>query len=179
MPRIQPVTIDNAPEGAKPVLENVKAGFGRVPNIFATVANSPVALKALMGMFGAFEGGALSPLQTEALALRVSQLNGCSYCTAAHTAKAKMAGATKEQTLGFRKGQSDDPKIQTLLLLACTLVSKGGALMDDELAMFRNDGLTDEEILEVLAIVVLNIFTNSINALAQTEVDFPKAPVLA
>ena len=178
MQRIQAVVIDNAPEPSKPVLEKIKAKFGRVPNIFAAVANSPAALKGLMGLFGSLEQGSLAGKPHEAIALRVGQVNGCAYCTAAHTAKAKMAGATEAETVAFRKGESDDPKIKALLDLASEINEKRGAISNEELAAARATGLSDEQIMEVLAIVVCNIFTNTVNALVKTELDFPAAPAL-
>ncbi len=176
MQRIEKLTIDAAPEESKPVMENIKSAFGKVPNIFATTANSPAALKALMGIFGALGNGVLKGKPHEAIALRVGEMNGCKYCTAAHTAKAKMAGATVEETIDFRKGISSDAKIQALLELASLINIKRGALSDSELEDARGAGLSDEEILETLAIVICNIFTNTINALVKTEVDFPAAP---
>lgn len=161
-----------------PVLENIKAKFGKLPNLFATVANSPAALKTLMGMFGALEEGALNGKPHEAIALRIAELNGCKYCTAAHTGKAKMAGATEAETIAFRKGEADDPKIQALLDLAGLFNEKRGAISDQELAAARAAGLSDADILEALAIVICNVFTNAINALVQTELDFPAAPPL-
>jgi len=178
MQRIQPVTIDNAPEESKPVLGKIRAKFGRIPNIFATVANSPAAIKALMGVFGSLEQGVLAGKPHEAIALRVGQVNGCTYCTAAHTAKAKMAGVTQDETVAFRKGESDDPKIKALLDLASALNENRGAISDDELAAARAAGLTDEDILETVAIVVCNVFTNTVNALVKTDLDFPSAPPL-
>ena len=110
--------------------------------------------------------------------MRVSEINGCKYCTAAHTGKAKMTGASEAETIGFRKGESDDAKIQALLELAALFNEKRGAISDQELAAAHAASLSDAEILEALAIVICNIFTNSINALAQTELDFPAAPPL-
>ena len=176
MPRIDPVTIDNAPEASRPVMEQIKANFGRVPNIFASLAHSPAALKTLMGMFGALEEGALAGKAHEAIALRIGQFHGCKYCTAAHSAKAKMAGATPEEAIGFRKGQSDDPKIQALLTLAETMVDNRGRLDDREVQAARDAGLSDAELLETVAIVACNTMTNYINALVLTEVDFPAVP---
>ena len=178
MQRIPLTTLADAPAAAQPVLEKIKANFGKVPNIFATIANSPAALKALMGMFGSLAEGALDGQPHEAIALRVSEINGCKYCTAAHTGKAKMAGASEADTIGFRKGEADDPKIQALLDLAVLFNEKRGAISDQELAAARAAGLSDAEMLEALAIVACNIFTNSLNALAQTELDFPAAPPL-
>ena len=178
MQRIMPTNKANAPEAAKPVLAGIKKDLGRIPNIFATVANSPSALKALMGMFGSLEEGALAGKAHEAIALRIAEMNRCRYCTAAHTDKAKVAGASVEETMAWRQGESEDPKIKALLALAMALAEKRGRVSDDELAAARAAGLSDGEILEALAIVVCNIFTNSINALAQTELDFPTAPRL-
>ena len=45
-------------------------------------------------------------------------------------------------------------------------------------AATRAAGLSDSQILEVLAIVVCNIFTNCVNALVKTDLDFPAAPAL-
>ena len=176
MPRINPVTIEDAPEAARPVMEQIKAKFGRVPNIFATLARSPAALKTLTGIFAALEEGALSGKAHEAIALRMGQIHGCKYCTAAHSAKAKMAGATPQEAIGFRKGQSDDPRIQALLTLAETMVDSRGRLDDPEVQAARDAGLTDADLLETVAIVACNTLTNYVNALVLTEVDFPPAP---
>jgi len=43
MQRILTVDPGSAPEGSKPTLEQIKAKFRRVPNIFASVAHSPAA----------------------------------------------------------------------------------------------------------------------------------------
>lgn len=179
MQRIKTVDVNTAPEAAKPVLEAINGKMGRVPNIFASIANSPAALKTLMGMFGALEEGELNGLPHEAIALRVGELHGCKYCTAAHTAKAKMVGASDEDAIGFRQGKATDAKIQALLDLATALSQKGGHLSDEELATATENGLSHSEVLEALAIVILNSYTNAINALVQTEVDFPAAPPLS
>jgi len=176
MARIEPVSIEAAPEASKPILENIKAKFGMVPNIFGTVACSPAALKSLMGLFGTLEGGELNGLAHEAIALRVGQVHGCAYCSAAHTAKAKMAGASDEEAIGFRKGQAADAKIQALLNFATATVEKRGELANEDIQQARQAGATDSELFETLAIVACNTFTNYINALAKTDVDFPPAP---
>ena len=176
MQRIPTVDIGSAPEGSKPILEQIQAQFRRLPNIFASVAHSPAALKALTGMFAALEEGTLGGKAHEAIALRTSQIHGCSYCAAAHTAKAKMLGVAADQTVAFRRGQADDPKLKALLDLAAAMVDKRGQVSDSEVQTARNAGLSDAEILEALAVVVLNTFTNYINALVKTKVDFPAAP---
>ncbi len=176
MPRIEALTIENAPEGSKPVMEGLKKSFGRVPNIFASLANSPPALKTLMNIFAALEEGSLGGKPHEAIALRVGEMHGCRYCSAAHTAKAKSVGATEEETIAYRKGVVDDEKLQRILDVATSMVENRGKVSDDELQAARDAGVTDAELLETAAIVACNTYTNYVNALVQTEVDFPAAP---
>lgn len=48
-----------------------------------------------------------------------------------------------------------------------------GQVDDDDLATARAAGLSEGEIVEVVAHVALNIFTNYLNNVADTVVDFP------
>ena len=176
MPRINPVQIEEAPEASKVILEQIKSAFGLVPNIFATLAHSPTALKALTSLFSALEKGSLSGKTHEAIALRVGQKHGCNYCTAAHTAKAMFVGAKPEEAIGFRTGKSDEPKIQAILTLTEAMVDNRGQLSDADIQAAKDAGVSEAELLEIVAIVACNTFTNYVNALAQTEVDFPAAP---
>jgi len=179
MPRIDPIQIEDAPEASKAVLEQIKSSFGRVPNIFATLAHSPAALKALMGLFSALnEEGTLSGKAHEAIALRVGQKHGCKYCIAVHTAKAISVGADAEEAIGFRTGRSNEPKIQAVITLAETMVDNRGQLSDEDIQAAKDAGISNAELLETVAIVACNTFTNYVNALANTEVDFPAAPVI-
>ena len=44
---------------------------------------------------------------------------------------------------------------------------------ESELATLRRAGVSDGETLEIVSNVVLNIFTNYINHVAETDIDFP------
>ena len=176
MPRISTVDVKSAPEGSRAILGQIKETFGRVPNFFASVAHSPAALKTVMGMFEALDGGELTGKPHEAIALRVGELHRCAYCTAVHTIKAKQAGATADEAIGFRRGESDDPKLKALLNVATGLVEKRGGLADREVQAARDAGWSDAELLEAVSIVAMNMYTNYVNALVQTELDFPAAP---
>ena len=46
------------------------------------------------------------------------------------------------------------------------------------MAQVRNAGYTDGEVVEIVANVAINIFTNYFNHIANTEVDFPMAQKL-
>ena len=49
-----------------------------------------------------------------------------------------------------------------------------GEVSDGAMATVRAAGYNDAEIIEIVANVAVNIFTNYFNLVAQTEVDFPR-----
>jgi hypothetical protein len=58
------------------------------------------------------------------------------------------------------------------------LVRKRANVECEDLRRLRDVGLSEGEIVGVVANVVANIFTNYINRVADTPLDFPAAPVL-
>lgn len=175
MQRIQTVSDESIPKASVPVVEGIKKQFGKCPNIFGSMAHSPAALKALLGVMQSMDGASLTGREQEAVALRVGQMHGCKYCSAAHTAKAKMLGVTENETIAWRQGKADDPKLQVLLDLAETIVNKRGTISDEDVQAARKAEISDAELIETVACVAQNVFTNYINGLVLTEVDFPAA----
>jgi len=179
MPRIQPVDQNTADAATAELLGSVKNKLGTVPNIVATMANSPAVAKAYLGFSQALSAGSLSPRLREQLALVVGETNGCGYCVAAHTALGKGAGLTEAETCDARRANSSCKKEQTALEFARKVVNDRGVVSDADVEQLRQAGYTDGEVGEIVANVALNIFTNYFNHVAGTEVDFPAAPSLA
>ena len=148
------------------------------PNLIRTFANSPAALETYLG-FAALDTGTLSPAIREQIALAVSEINGCGYCLAAHTAVGKVVGLSEEKILDSRSSSSTDRKEEAALQFAKQIVEKRGWVSDEDVARMRQAGYSDGEVAETVASVVKTIFTNYFNHLAQTEIDFPPVPELA
>ena len=179
MPSISPIDPTNTPPETQATLETVKRKMGgRVPNLVQTLALSPAALTGYLGFGTGVQQGALSPQLREQLALVVAQANGCDYCLAAHTGGAKMQGLSAEEILLNRQGQATDPRQAAALKFALAVVVHRGRVSDQDVQALRAEGYSDAEIIEITANVAFNILTNYINNVADTEVDFPAAPVL-
>ena len=176
MTRLNTVDPTRAEGKAKALLDAVKSKMGVVPNLTKVMANSPAVLEAYLGFAGAMSGGTLPAKVKELLALDVGQVNGCEYCLSAHTFLGKRAGLTEEQIVSGRKGTSEDPKTAAALAFARKLLTTRGRATDADLTAVRDAGYTDGEIAEIVAHVALNTFTNYLNNVAETEIDFPKAP---
>ncbi len=181
MPRITThPTIDASPEAARPLLQAVAKQLGAVPNLFRTVANSPAALDAYLGFGAALAKGRLDLRTRERIALAVADMNGCEYCLSAHGyIAANLVKLETAEIAAARAGHSADPMADAALRFAAAVVRAKGHVADADVAAARAAGLDDGMIVEVVAHVAINTFTNYLNEVARTEVDFPAAPARA
>ena len=98
MPRIDYAKPGEEAKGATPVYEQIKEGFGMVPNLVQLVGHSgPVAqvLGTILDTY--FNQLALDPRLREIAYLTVARHNECPYCTGHHTMFAKQAGLSDEE----------------------------------------------------------------------------------
>jgi uncharacterized peroxidase-related enzyme len=170
LPAIDPSTASGK---TRDLLAGVERMLGGAPNMFRVAAGTPAALDAMVGLFGALARGVLPAKTREAIALAVAQANGCDYCLSAHTALGTGAGLTPAEIAAARAARSADGKLGALLGLARAIVERRGRIGEAEIAAARAAGVTDAELLEVVANVALNIFTNYFNLVAATDIDFP------
>ncbi len=169
-----PAAISDAPAAAQPLLNALKAKIGAAPNLYRLTAHSPAALEGLIGLSGALANGALNAATRERLALAVANINGCDYCNAAHSYLAKnVAGLDEAEIARNRAGASADAKADAALGLAVKIVNARGGVSEEDITAARDAGLGDAELVEVVAHVALNTFTNYLNEVFATEIDFP------
>jgi uncharacterized peroxidase-related enzyme len=173
--RLSISTEQSAPEPSRPVLSQLKQALGMVPNVYAAIASSPGALVSLRAWSEALARSGLSKREIELISLHVSELNGCGYCVSAHSALGARLGVTAAELSAARTGTGTSPRENALLALARRVVRTGGARAGGELARLREAGVTDAEIIDVLAVVALNGFRNAVSVVGELEIDFPRA----
>ncbi|HSN19323.1 MAG TPA: carboxymuconolactone decarboxylase family protein [Usitatibacter sp.] len=172
--------IESAPAAARPLLEDVKSQLGAVPNLFRMVANSPAALEGYLGMSNALGKGRLPAPTRERIALAIAQYNGCSYCLAAHSYLGRnLAKLDEAEMVANRRGASNDPQASSAVRFALKVARERGRVADADLVALRAAGYDDAQAIEIVMHVALNIWTNYMNEVAQTQVDFPAAEELA
>ncbi|MGM9479614.1 carboxymuconolactone decarboxylase family protein [Roseateles sp. NT4] len=171
--RIPLVSANDTPTASRATLDAVHGAFGATPNMFRAVANSPASLQALWGFFGALGGGTLPAKLGEQIAVAVADRNACEYCLAAHTALGRKAGGTSAEMSAAQAGESADPATAAALRFALKLVEQRGQVGDADVAALRAAGFADGQIVEILAHVALNLFTNYVNVAFAVPVDFP------
>ena len=175
-----PATIADAPTAAQPLLEAVKRQLGIVPNLFRVVSNSPAALEGYLGLSATLGKGTLPAATRERVALAVAEINGCTYCLSAHSYLGKnLAKLDESEILTNRMGHSKDPKADAAVQFAAKVTKARGHVSDDDLRVVKLAGYDDAQVVEIVLHVALNTWTNYINEVAQTVVDFPVAKALA
>ncbi len=162
-----------SPGEAGPLLGQIGQAFGAVPNMFRAVANSPAALQSMWGSFGALGGGKIGAKLGEQIAVAIADRNGCQYCLSAHTALGRKAGATAEEMAAAQAGRSADPKTAAAISFALKMLEHRANVSAEDVRALRDAGFDDEAIVEVVAHVALNLFTNYINVALDVPLDFP------
>lgn len=159
------------------LFDNLTKAIGRVPNLFAVYAHSENALSTYLALSNAKTS--LRAKEKEIINLIVSQVNGCEYCLAAHTALSKMQGFTDEQILEIRRGSiSFDSKLDALVKVAKSIAENKGHADAQLIENFYAAGYNDGSLIDVVIVVGDKTITNYIYALTSIPVDFPTAPAI-
>lgn len=173
MSRVTLIDRNTASGARRELLDTIHSTFGVVPAMFRAVANSPAALKSMWGAFGALGGGVLPAKLGEQIAVAIADRNGCGYCLAAHTALGRKAGASADELSAAQAGESADPRTRAALVFALKVVDARGGVTAADVRTLRDAGFDEEQVVEILAHVALNLFTNYVNIALDVPVDFP------
>jgi len=152
MSRLRLLQRDEAPPAARARY----AADGSASSLTRSLANAPDLLETLMPFLGQiYDEGAVDLATKELVVVRVSQLNGCRYCLAAHRPLALESGVGEEQIAAVCDELPLDrlgPRERTIVEWAdrYTLDPAG---ISDELVARVLDHLRDDQMVE-LALVI-------------------------
>ncbi|MEM7550824.1 MAG: carboxymuconolactone decarboxylase family protein [Bacteroidota bacterium] len=179
MKNLEALSKDQVNDTNASIFDDLKSKLNMVPNLYATIANSGVALKAILEYGNTLGGGELSGKEAELIALTISQMNSCHYCLAAHTALGKMNGFSEDDTKAIRNANYDgDAKLKALATLTKDLAENKGHASEENVKAFYDAGYSKGALVEVVGFISMNVFNNYVNNFAGTDIDFPKAPEL-
>ena len=173
MKHLVPLTIETAPEDSKETLRNIQNGYGFIPNLMGTFANSPAVLNGYLGMDGAWDKSSLSPKERQIILLATSVQNHCNYCKAAHSTILKnMMKVDAETVSAVRDGKALlDPKLNALVKFTKEVVSERGYVSESTKSEFLKNGFTEVQMMEVIMGVALKTVGNYIDHLNPVEID--------
>lgn len=178
MKTINVPTREQVSSEAQPTFDKLKKSLGKVPNLYAVMGHSAVALNAFVQFEDILSHGVFSGKQREAIALIVSEVNNCDYCLAAHTVAALKRGFTKDETLLIRSGEATDDKLNAVIQLAKFITENKGDVDEILLEKFYAAGYNETALMELIGLVTVRIFTNYVYAATNIPIDFPLADPL-
>ncbi|MDH4007182.1 MAG: carboxymuconolactone decarboxylase family protein [Desulfuromonadales bacterium] len=165
-------TADTAPSASHTALQGVKENIGFIPNVFAAIAESPLALETFVALNGAFGESSLSPQEQQIVQLATSTENNCVYCVAGHTAFANQINMSQQDIDAMRKIRPlKDAKLQALNKLVRQMVKGRGRVSETDIEDFLSAGYTRQQFFEVIIGVCVKTFSNYVSIGLELELD--------
>ena len=163
MPRIKPLTDDQASPQARALFDKIQGAFRMVPNIFRTMGHAPDVLRATLALDQAIQGD-LDPRLRELAYLKTSQLNHCKYCLHYHSAAAKKVGISEVQIemLDDYEQSSAYNELEKLVLRFADQWTQRGKV-DTEVVSALSKSLSPSQLMILAATVGLANWTNRFN----------------
>lgn len=177
LPFIVPSRDQVSPE-AQAIFDQFQQSMGKMPNLYAAIGYSANALATYTQYVRGQAKNSFHARDREGIYLIVSQINGCEYCLASHTASAIKAGWKEEDTLTLRAGTHPDKKWQVIYGVVRSAIENRGEVSDALLKDFAELGYGDAAIMDLFVLVNVMSFTNYVFRLVKIPIDFkPAQPV--
>ena len=171
-------TIETPPEASKPILQAAKRKLGFLPNLMATMAESPVMVEGYLTLMGLFDKSDLSETERQIILMTNNRMNGCTYCMAAHTAASRMAGVDEDVIEALRNGTPiDDPKLEALRTFAIIVNKARGWATEEQVGAFLAAGYTKQSVLELIVGTSLKVLSNYTTHIVEPKLDNAFVPL--
>ncbi len=171
-----------APEGSIKIIKGAQGAAGSISKFVGVLAGAPAALRSYARMRHELRGGSLAQATRERIGLAVAERRGDPYSLAQHARTARAAGLGLDEVSRARSFTSADPKQKALLAFLEALFATDGRPKQHLAEEAREEGWTDEELLEAVAHLAMNEFQSLIAnaaALPQDQADSSVLPAAA
>ena len=165
-------TPQSAPDQSVDILEGVKANIGFIPNVFATIAESPAALSGIVSLGEAFASSTFTSEEQQIIQLAASTENECVYCVSGHTAFAQDLDISDAVVSSLRsKAPVPDDRLQALSKIVRSLIQNRGHVAQNEIDTFIGAGYTRAQFLEVVLGISVKTFSNYVSIALNIPLD--------
>jgi uncharacterized peroxidase-related enzyme len=171
--------LDTLPEDIRSRIVAVHEKAGFIPNVFVAWAHRPDEFRAFFAYHDALlekEGG-LTKAEREMIVVATSSLNHCHYCVIAHGAilriRAKHPLLADQVAVNYLNADLT-PRERAMLDFAVKVAERSYQVSDEDFAVLRQHGMSDEDIWDIGSITALFALSNRVaNLMAlQPNVEF-------
>jgi len=157
--------LEELPEDIRARMLEVQEKAGFIPNVFVTLAHRPAEFRAFFAYHDALmeRDSGLSKAEREMIVVATSGANDCHYCIVAHGAilriYAKNPFVADQVAANYRKADIT-PRQKAMLAFALKVSLHSSELVDDDYAVVREHGFSDEDIWDIGAIAAFFALSN-------------------
>jgi AhpD family alkylhydroperoxidase len=171
-PHPTPAPATTTPPSADALRTAVQQTLGFIPNAVEEMLISPPVTALVLTGKKLLAGASLSAREQSAIELFIAVHNGCDYCRVWHEGLGLRTGLAADEMRRIIAGQpAGDDRLRVLLRATARILAVGGRLEDSERAQLAAAGVDRRQLFEIVALVGLNVITNTINTLAATPPD--------
>lgn len=161
-----------APDASEPALSAAAHAFGFVPNLLGYMAESPFILDGYMHLFNQIEHTDLTSLERQIVMMTLNRFHECRYCMAGHTQMSEMQGLDMSVINAIRDDKPlKDPKLAALRSFTLKMAEQRGVVSQTLVDAFFKAGYSQQNALEVIALIAMKVMSNYTNHLVGTEID--------
>ncbi|MEW5707353.1 MAG: peroxidase-related enzyme [Pseudomonadota bacterium] len=157
--------LENLPEDIRTRILKVQEKAGFVPNVFLALAHRPEEFRSFFAYHDALmekEGG-LTKAEREMIVVATSGANQCQYCVVAHGAilrvRAKNPLIADQVAVNYRKADIT-ARQKAMLDFALRVAQESHRIGDEDFAVLRSHGFSDEDIWDIGAIAAFFALSN-------------------
>ena len=165
-------TPESAPETSAEALRTLQAAVGLIPNLAATMAESPALLRGFLALRELYATTGFSPGEVQVLSLTAAYENDCAWCVAFHTAMALKEGVDRDAVDTLRQGRTPShPRLGPLNNFARAMVRNRGRIDPPTLHAFLAAGYSKRQALDVVMGMAFSLMANYASHLTQPPLD--------
>ena len=154
-------TTESAPETAADALRALQAAVGVIPNLAATMAESPALLRGFLALRELYGTTGFSGGEVQVLSLTAAYENDCAWCVAFHTAMALKEGVDRDAVDTIRRGGAPaDPRLGPLCEFARAMVRNRGRIDPPTWQAFLAAGYSKRQALDVVMGMAFSLMAN-------------------
>lgn len=145
-----------------------------VPNIMKGLAVSPAALAIYWGMTRTFyQHTTLPEALTSMILFTIAETNNCQYCSASHELTCRTLGIDEETLKALIEdlGSVSPQRTRAIIEFAIKASHDPQGLMAEDYQRVREQGVTDEELTEIILIVAIAKFADTLADALKIDMD--------
>lgn len=147
----------------KEIFAEIIEKAGRVPAAYRAFARLPHILQANWNRTKNILGQGNLPIETkEAIATRVSKVNGCHFCLIIHKSNLEKLGVSLNEIDAIETGEVDDPKLNFVLKFVSVATKNPENISEKDFETLKSFHYSEEDIVEILTVMEMYTGYNKI-----------------